>query len=68
MLFDMQSDYPIGPIIDHFVRRFSEPKKLVRHQQTCPACGRTLVNTYHRDGVWKCRKCWDKEGGADDGV
>lgn len=35
--------------------------KGVRHQQTCPACGKTLVNTYRRDGVWKCKKCWDKE-------
>lgn len=36
-----------------------KPGKLVRHQQTCPVCGRKLVNTYLRDGVWKCRRCWE---------
>ncbi len=36
----------------------------VRHKQTCTVCGRKLVNTYRRDGVWKCKKCWDREGGA----
>lgn len=30
----------------------------VRHQQTCPDCGRTLVNTYREGNVWKCRRCW----------
>jgi ribosomal protein L37AE/L43A len=32
----------------------------IMHQQTCPECGRTLVNVYKRDGAWKCAKCWDK--------
>ena len=37
----------------------------VVHHETCPCCGRKLVNLYH--GVdekqeWKCKKCWDKEG------
>lgn len=36
-----------------------KPAKPVRHQQTCPVCGRKLVNTYLRDGVWKCRRCWE---------
>ena len=43
------------------IRKLFDPGKPVRHQQTCPVCGRTLVNTYQRDGVWKCKKCWDKE-------
>ena len=38
-----------------------KPGKPVRHQQTCPVCGRTLVNTYLRGGEWKCKKCWDGE-------
>ncbi len=33
-----------------------KPAKSVRHQQTCPMCGRKLVNTYHRNGVWKCQR------------
>lgn len=36
----------------------------VRHQETCPGCGRTLVNIYRRGSgrvaVWRCKKCWDK--------
>ncbi len=36
-----------------------KPAKPVRHQQTCPVCGRKLVNTYLRDGKWKCRRCWE---------
>lgn len=33
------------------------------HHETCPCCGAKLVNLYRRsveDGVWKCRKCWEK--------
>lgn len=37
-----------------------KPAKPVRHQQTCPVCGRKLVNTYLRDGEWKCRRCWEE--------
>ena len=36
-------------------------KATIAHQQTCPVCGRTLVNLYRRDKEWKCKKCWDKE-------
>ena len=39
-----------------------KPEKPVRYQQTCPVCGRTLVNTYFRNGEWKCKKCWDTKG------
>ena len=34
----------------------------VVHQETCPCCGRKLVNLYLRDGEWKCKACWDKKG------
>ena len=45
--------------IMHLLRRC--PQKTVAHQQTCPVCGRTLVNTYRRGTEWKCKKCWEKE-------
>ena len=46
----------------YFIPRWwSKPAKPTRHQQTCPVCGRKLVNTYLRDGVWKCRRCWEEE-------
>lgn len=55
MLYDWP--YTIPP---DYIRRLFKPSKPVRHQQTCPVCGRRLVNTYLRDGVWKCRKCWEE--------
>ena len=42
-----------------FPRRLFKPAKPTRHQQTCPVCGRKLVNTYLKDGKWKCRRCWE---------
>lgn len=42
------------------MRRLFRPGKPVRHQQTCPMCKRTLVNTYRHNGEWKCKQCWDK--------
>ena len=41
-------------------RYHTEPRKPVLHQQTCPVCGRTLVNTYKHSGTWKCRRCWEE--------
>ena len=32
----------------------------VKHQETCPDCGKTLVNIYKKDDIWKCRLCWEK--------
>lgn len=50
----------LDPYYDFMRRyRFNNPRP-VRHQQTCPVCGRKLVNTYLRDGVWKCRRCWEE--------
>lgn len=44
-----------------FMRRYRyRNRKPVRHQQTCPVCGRKPVNTYLRNGVWKCRRCWEE--------
>ena len=44
-----------------YIRRMFKPAKPVRHQQTCPVCGRKLVNTYLKDGAWKCRRCWEED-------
>ncbi len=41
-------------------RRIFKPAKSVAHQQTCPECGRTLVNLYRRGVEWKCRRCWEE--------
>ena len=49
------------PYIDILPRWRFRPVKPSRHQQTCPVCGRKLVNTYRKDGVWKCRRCWEEE-------
>lgn len=42
------------------IRSTARPDK--RNRQTCPACGQKLVNTYLRNGEWKCRKCWEATG------
>ena len=57
MMLDLYNEqyFPIA-----WYRYYHEPRKPVRHHQTCPVCGRTLVNTYKRDGKWKCRKCWEE--------
>lgn len=51
-----------NPYYDYdFMRRWRfKNKKPIRHQQTCPVCDRKLVNTYLRDGKWKCRRCWEE--------
>jgi ribosomal protein L37AE/L43A len=30
----------------------------VLHHETCPVCGRKLVNIYRRGNDWKCLQCW----------
>lgn len=49
-----------GPYSRFLPRWIFYPAKPVRHQQTCPVCGRKLVNTYFRGGEWKCRRCWEQ--------
>lgn len=50
-----------GPYTTDLLRTLRiRPGKPILHRQTCPVCGRTLVNIYRRDGVWKCKKCWDE--------
>ena len=38
-------------------KRDDAPKQC---QQTCPCCGRKMVNIYLKDDEWKCKQCWDK--------
>ena len=60
-----------------YLRKHRQKKRVI-HQQTCPFCGRKLVNLYpgfvtenkgtHQESKrlkWKCKKCWDKEGEID---
>ena len=60
MMFD-----PYKPYLDIWPHRVRAQRRLgkppVRHQQTCPVCGRGLVNIYKQDGTWKCRRCWEEE-------
>ena len=42
------------------MRKLFGPAKPVVHHETCPCCGRKLVNLYRRDKEWKCRLCWEK--------
>lgn len=48
-------------------RRLFQPGKPVRHQQTCPVCGRNLVNIYRREREWKCKRCWDEATQREEG-
>lgn len=43
------------------INSHNQSKPICRHQQTCPDCGRTLVNLYKKNGLWKCRLCWEEE-------
>lgn len=56
MFYDYQTD---------ILRALARRRKKVVHQETCPICGRKLVNLYEHEirGVWKCKQCWDKEDG-----
>ena len=42
-----------------------KPGKPVLHRETCPECGRTLVNLYRRGNLWRCKRCWDEKGGGE---
>lgn len=37
-----------------------QTKSAVRHRETCPECGRKLVNLYWRKSGYKCRACWER--------
>ena len=49
---------PFG--LDRALRILRKPDEIpVWHQETCPECGRTLVNIYKKNGSWKCKRCHD---------
>ena len=64
---------PYSSVMDDEIRRLmrrinNARNATVVHHETCPCCGRKLVNLYRREKEWKCRLCWeaqDKE--ANDG-
>ena len=65
MVFEALTD-PVGYMKREVMRQIKHCSgKPVRHQQTCPVCGKKMVNTYCRSGTWKCKKCWDEDGAAD---
>ena len=49
---------PYSFINDRFFKE--QTKSAVRHRETCPECGRKLVNLYWRKSGWKCRACWEQ--------
>lgn len=57
----MTSRY-IDPELARLVKKIfgPPPEKLCR--QTCPQCGRHLVNIYRKGNDWKCRQCWEVTG------
>lgn len=57
----MYDPYPYGDPFAGFRKLLREANKPVAHQETCPECGRTLVNVYRRGKVWKCRRCWEAQ-------
>lgn len=52
------------PEFQRIMRRLHNARTKTKiHHETCPCCGAKLVNLYRKsteDGVWKCRKCWEK--------
>ena len=32
----------------------------IRRQETCPCCGKKMINIYRREEEWKCNACWDE--------
>lgn len=61
----MWPDYPYNESFDdemaRIMRRWNKNRNAtVIHHETCPICGRKLVNLYRRENEWKCRLCWEK--------
>lgn len=58
MMLDMETPYLDMLRAQHF--KFKKAPTVL-HQQTCPECGRKLVNTYYSEKLEKyiCKKCSD---------
>jgi transposase len=41
-------------------RRIDQEDRPIRRQETCPCCGKKMINIYRREEEWKCKACWDK--------
>ena len=52
--------YDFLGISHHVAKLRKELNRTVLHQETCPECGRTMVNLYRHGHVWKCRQCWEQ--------
>lgn len=50
-----------GPYADFGTKHRDSYSKHVLHQQTCPRCGKTLVNLYKKNGIYACRTCQEEE-------
>lgn len=52
------------PEYQRLMRRIHNARtKTTIHHETCPVCGKKLVNLYRRnmtDSAWRCRECWEK--------
>lgn len=65
----MFPEEPYSSIMDdelqRIYRRIQKARtKTVVHHETCPCCGKKLVNLYRKSvesKEWKCKACWDKE-------
>lgn len=58
---DFMSSVFTDECMPYRLRKHFGPSKPVVHRETCPVCGRQLVNLYRKDKEWKCRRCWEKE-------
>lgn len=54
-MFDRSYDFMLRP----YFKQLFGPSKAVAHQQTCPTCGRKLVNIYRHSNGWMCKRCFD---------
>ena len=63
----MQWPYRMMGVSNPFAKLRKELNRTVLHQETCPECGRTMVNLYKRAQVWKCRRCWERADAGGNG-
>lgn len=56
---------PSAYMVEMVKRQLHSKPISVRHHETCPVCGRTLVNLYRYNDEWKCRKCGEMEVDSD---
>lgn len=53
---------PVGWMKQQIALELGPGKKVDKLcRQTCPVCGKKMVNIYRREKMWQCKQCWDKE-------